>query len=90
MYHLGLKGRFATRRDEVMARLKAAGIETREGFIPYNMQQTFIDRGLTALADCPRANDVALRSFYLPSGPALNERQLERVVRSFTEILDGP
>jgi perosamine synthetase len=90
MYHLRLKGRFAARRDEVMARLKAAGIETREGFIPYNMQQTFIERGLTALGDCPRANDVALRGFYLPSGPALNERQLAKIVRSFTEILDGP
>jgi perosamine synthetase len=90
MYHLCLTGRFAARRDEVMTRLKAAGVETREGFIPYNMQDIFIERGLTAASDCPRASDVALRSFYLPSGPALNERQLEKVVRSFTEILDAP
>lgn len=90
MYHLALKGRFASRRDEVMSRLKAAGVETREGFIPYNMQDIFIERGLTRADECPRANDVALRSFYLPSGPQLNERQLDKVVRSFSEILDKP
>jgi perosamine synthetase len=48
-------------------------IETREGFIPYNMQEIFINRGWVNLEDCPRANRVALSSFYLPSGPLLAE-----------------
>lgn len=90
MYHLCLRGRFASRRDEVMARLREAGVETREGFVPYNMQEIFIERGWTRFDECPRANDVALRSFYLPSGPTLSEAQLDKVVRCFSEILDGP
>jgi perosamine synthetase len=90
MYHLCLRGKFAARRDEVMTRLKDAGVETREGFVPYNMQEIFIARGWTRLEECPLANDVALRSFYLPSGPTLSEAQLAKVVRCFSEILDGP
>jgi len=89
MYHVCLRGKFAGRRDEVMSRLRASGIETREGFIPYNMQNIFIERGWTKPSDCPRACDVALRSFYLPSGADLGEPQLARIVRCFSEILEG-
>lgn len=89
MYHLALTGKFANRRDEVMSRLRAAGIETREGFIPYNMQEIFIARGWTKPSDCPKACDVALRSFYLPSTATLTEGELARIVRSFSEILDA-
>jgi perosamine synthetase len=89
MYHLALGGRFARRRDEVMSRLRSAGVETREGFVPYNMQDIFIERGWTRADECPRANAVALRSFYLPSGPTLTDHQLAKVVRCFSEILNA-
>jgi perosamine synthetase len=89
MYHLCLNGRFRTRRDEVMRRLRSAGVETREGFVPYNMQEFFIERGLTRADACPRANDVAERSFYLPSGPTLTEKQLDKVARCFSQILEA-
>jgi perosamine synthetase len=89
MYHLCLSGEFAEKRDEVMRRLRAAGVETREGFIPYNMQTIFIERGWTSPAECPRACAVALRSFYLPSASNLSEQQLARVVQSFTQILEA-
>lgn len=87
MYHVVLKGRFADRRSEVLSRLREEGIETREGFIPYNMQELFVERGLTRPEECPVANSVALRSFYLPSSPRLRDGDLDYVASCVTKIL---
>src|SRR3954465_15818924 len=42
MYHIVLREQLASRRDEIMRELKQAGVETREGFIPYNLQEIFL------------------------------------------------
>jgi len=89
MYHVVLKGRFARRRTEVLSRLHDKGIETREGFIPYNMQEVFLERGLTRLDDCPVANSIALSSFYLPSSPRLREEDIDYVASMVNEILSN-
>jgi len=89
MYHLLLKGRSAGRRDEVMRRLGELGIETREGFLPYNMQEIFIRRGWTRLEECPQANDVAHRGFYLPTGAGMSDEDLDYVVRGLEHVLDA-
>lgn len=88
MYHLVLKGALADRRGAIMAALKDEGIETREGFIPYNLQKIFLDRGWTRADECPKANEVAYRSFYLPTGPAMTEPELDYVSTKFCAILD--
>lgn len=88
MYHLVLKGALADRRGAIMAALKDEGIETREGFIPYNLQKIFLDRGWTRADECPKANEVAYRSFYLPTGPAMTEAELDYVATKFCAILD--
>lgn len=87
MYHVLLKGRVAARREEVMRQLSDLGIETREGFLPYNMQEIFIQRGWTRKDACPVANEVAARGFYLPSGPGLDEDELEYVASGLVEVL---
>jgi len=87
MYHILLKGRAAARREVVMRRLADLGIETREGFLPYNMQEIFIQRGWTRADECPVANDVAHRGFYLPSGPGLRDEELDYVASGLTEVL---
>ena len=76
-------------KDPDMKKLLEKGIETREGFVPYNMQDIFIKRGWTRLEDCPKANDVALSSFYLPSGTSLTNEELEYVVKNLREILES-
>lgn len=88
MYHLRLQGALAGRRTEVMTALRERGIETREGFIPYNLQHIFIERGWTHPDECPVANTVAYSSFYLPTGPALGEADLDHVATQFTAVLD--
>jgi perosamine synthetase len=87
MYHLVLKGGLKNKRTEIMNMLKEEGVETREGFIPYNLQEIFLERGLTSEALCPVANSVAYSSFYLPTGPAMTEEQLDYVSTKFCEIL---
>jgi perosamine synthetase len=87
MYHLVLRGRAADARPVVMQRLAEHGIETREGFIPYNMQEIFIAKGWTSLGDCPKANDVATKGFYLPSGATLTDDEIDHVADTFTAIL---
>lgn len=79
MYHVGLRGPLAARRGEILRHLAERGIETREGFIPFNLQDIFLARGLTRREACPVANEAACRTFYLPSGPLLTEAQLARV-----------
>jgi perosamine synthetase len=72
-----------------MSSLKEVGIETREGFIPYNLQEIFINRGWTCPSDCPNANKVAYASFYLPTGPAITEPELEYVATKVCSTLDA-
>lgn len=89
MYHLILKNSLTDKRAAVMSALKDRGIETREGFIPYNLQDIFIDRGWTVPAECPIANQVAFSSFYLPTSPVMTEDELDYVVTSFIAVLDS-
>ncbi len=87
MYHILLQGKAAEKRTMVMQKLHEKGIETREGFIPYNLQDVFIKKGMVEPDDCPNANEVAYRGFYLPSGPALTEDQLGYVAQNVKSIL---
>ncbi|MDB5807758.1 MAG: Glutamine--scyllo-inositol transaminase [Betaproteobacteria bacterium] len=88
MVHILLKGRNAERRGEVMRALAAKGIESRENFLPYNMQEIFIARGLTRHDECPVANSLGVRGFYLPSGPAISDEDINFVCDSLIEALD--
>lgn len=89
MYHIVLRDVLIPKRSQIMTALKGVGVETREGFIPYNMQEIFLDRGWTKLGDCPNANRVAYASFYLPTGPAINDVELDYVSTKLCSILDG-
>lgn len=89
MYHLLMKGAAATRRGDVMRALSGRGVETREGFLPYNLQEVFIARGWTRPEECPRANDVAFTGFYLPSGPGLSPDELDYVATNLCNVLDS-
>ena len=88
MYHIVLRDLLVSKRSQIMNSLKDAGIETREGFIPYNLQEIFINQGLTNREDCPNANKIAYASFYLPTGPAINESELDYVATQLGLILD--
>lgn len=88
MYHILLKGRVAEARPAVMARLAAAGIETRETFIPYNLQEHLPLADRVRRESCPCANAVALRGFYLPSGPILDKQDIAFVAERLLAVID--
>lgn len=86
MFNIVLKGGLAGKRKFFIDALKAKGIETRESFIPFNMQNIFIGKGLTKKEDCPLANYVAENGFYIPSGPILTDEEKQYVANSMEEV----
>jgi len=87
MYHVELKGRAASRRADVMRRLDERGVETREGFIPANLQEIFQTEGWTTPDACPRANAAAYSTFYLPSHPTLSDEDVQYIAASLADVL---
>lgn len=87
MFHVILSGKWKGRRNEVMKKLLEQGIETREAFIPHNMQKVIIERGLAKVGDCPVANAVGENGLYLPSGINLSRDEVNYVVHVLKSIL---
>ena len=89
MYHVGLTGDLAGQRDAVRSRLAQAGVDTREGFIPANLQDVFLRQGWARADSCPRANLAARSTFYLPSGPSLTEQEIDYVSATLKNVLQA-
>ena len=87
MYHVALRGPAAGQRQRVMSELADLGIETREGFVPANLQTIFQNQGWTRPDDCPRANQIAYDTFYLPTGPSLTPADVDRVSDELSRTL---
>ena len=71
----------------VMQKLAAGQIGTRPFFWSMHEQPIFAKMGLFAGVSCPVAERLARRGFYLPSGIALTESQIDRVSSSLRDIL---
>jgi len=89
MYHVVLNKEFGCPREVVMEKLKERGVETREAFIPYNMQKIFIRRGWVTGDECPVANYLARNGFYIPSSPLLSRKELHYIVSEIRNIQKG-
>jgi perosamine synthetase len=72
---------------EAMRRLGAEGIGTRPFFWPMHEQPALLRRGLFAGERYPVAERIARRGFYLPSGLALTDSQIEAVAAAVRKIL---
>jgi perosamine synthetase len=66
-------------RDQVMDRLRKAGVETRPFFSPMHDQPAFGRRPAVKEGPFPESNRLARHGFYLPSGSGLTDRQINRV-----------
>jgi perosamine synthetase len=69
-------------------KLEERGIQTRPFFLGIHEQPVFQRRGLFCNEHYPVAEHLARLGLYLPSGMALTELQLERVVQTIREILE--
>jgi perosamine synthetase len=68
-------------------RLASQGIETRPFFLGMHEQPVFQQRGLFIDEHYPVAERLARQGLYLPSGLAMDERQLARVCQSLSAVL---
>lgn len=72
---------------EAMARLGARGVGTRPFFCPMHLQPVLRRMGLFAEDSHPVAERLWRRGFYLPSGLALAESQMDSVAAALREVL---
>ena len=64
----------------LMRSLALAGVGTRPFFYPIHQQPVFRSSGLFGGVNAPVAETLAMTGFYIPSGLALTDEQLTRVV----------
>jgi perosamine synthetase len=80
VYGLVLKDEVPFDAEEAMRRLGRKGIGTRPFFWPMHEQPVFRKKGLFVNDRHPVAERIARRGFYIPSGMALTEIQMDEVV----------
>ena len=69
----------ALNREAVMTWLEKSGVATRTFFCPMNLQPCFQEIRQCSSIECPVAEELWQRGFYLPSGPNLTEQQIEQI-----------
>jgi perosamine synthetase len=72
---------------EAMQRLKAKGIGTRPFFWPMHEQPVLHKMGLFEGEKHPVAERLARRGFYIPSGLALTDAQIDEVIDGVKEVM---
>jgi len=87
VYGLVLKDEVPFDAAEVMRRLSQLKIGTRPFFWAMHQQPVFQKMGLFAGESCPVAEKIARRGFYIPSGMALTDEQIERVANTLLEVM---
>lgn len=86
-YVVMLPGEAATRRSEIITRLKEGGIETNLGTWHMPMTTYFRQRYGYKAGDFPVTDEVFARSMTLPLHEKLSREEQEVVVRSLTRLL---
>jgi perosamine synthetase len=87
VYGILLKDELPFDAKEIMSRLGQYKIGTRPFFWPMHEQPVFKKMGLFNGESYPTAEKIARRGFYIPSGLALTDQQIERVAQVVVESL---
>lgn len=90
MYGLVLDESVGFDAVEAARRMRAEGVETRPFFLGMHAQPVFHGRGLFAGEEYPAADRMAARGFYLPSGLALQDDDVDRVIEAVRKVLSCP
>jgi perosamine synthetase len=86
MYGILIEDDFGLTRDEVMARLQAAGIDTRSFFVSMHRQPALAKYGCDVSGAYPVSDELARKGLYLPSGSGLREEELSRIVDTLLSL----
>jgi perosamine synthetase len=87
VYGLVLRNEVPFDAQELMQRLKQYQIGTRPFFWPMHEQPVFQKKGLFVGESYPIAEKIARRGFYIPSGVALTEEQIERIANTLHHVI---
>jgi perosamine synthetase len=85
VYGIVIKPEFPLSRDQLMPWLKARGVDTRAFFHPMNLQPCLQTIEGFQSRPCPVAERIGASGLYLPSGPTLQEAQVEQVCERLKE-----
>jgi perosamine synthetase len=86
MYGILIEDDFGLSRDEVVAALAAAKIETRTFFISMHRQPALAKYGCDVSGNYPVTDELARKGLYLPSGSGLTPAQIERVASTLLAL----
>jgi perosamine synthetase len=87
VYGMALKDEVPFDAEEAMSRLGQKGIGTRPFFWPMHEQPVFRKMGLFRGERHPVAERLARRGFYIPSGMALTDVQMDEVAEAVKNLL---
>ncbi len=87
VYGIVLKDEVPFDAKEAMRRLGQSKIGTRPFFWPMHEQPVFQKMGLFKGISCLVAERLARRGFYIPSGMALTDEQMDRVAQVLREVI---
>jgi perosamine synthetase len=86
MYSITLGEEFPLSRDELMASLREAEIESRTFFCPMNMQPFLREQPGYRHVDCPVAERLWETGLYLPCAITLTDDQIAQVVEQIRAL----
>jgi len=86
MYAVLVEEEFGLSRDDVMAKLKDAGIDTRTFFFPVHKQPVFAKDKAYRGRRFPVSEELSRKGFYVPSGLALTQAQIKDVCGAIKKI----
>ena len=89
MYSIVIEDEFGMSRDELAAKLKENGVDTRAFFIPMHQQPAFAQLGLFRGESFPVAEDISRRGLYLPSGSGLKKEEIEQVCATLKKVRES-
>ena len=86
MYGILVEDEFGMSRDELAAKLKQDGVDTRTFFIPMHQQPAFKKLGLFESESYPVSEEISGKGMYLPSGSGLRAEEIEYVCTTLKKI----
>ena len=85
MYGILLKESFGMTRDELREFLLKKGVDTRDFFVPMNMQPPLQEIGLFQGERYPVSENLSKTGLYIPSGLTITKEELSYVVDCIRE-----
>ena len=89
MYSIEITRDINLEADELMAKLREVGIDSRPFFIGLHEQPALHKKGLFIDETYPNTEYAARKGLYLPSGLALTEKQVDEVCEKLKIIMQG-